>query len=130
MKIYKLLLSNERIPAAQRMFAMLRSELTVVDPAPVWQKQTRRLIQIDIPDFPALLLERVAERKSEAVEVVLHSWIEQYDEESRGEKKGVPVLLPHSSVEAKIRLITEWMDLGYTGSEASIQDLARRLLSD
>jgi hypothetical protein len=130
MKTFKILLSNEYFPAARRMFSMLRSEMTVVDPAPVWRKQTRRLIQIDIPDFPALLLENVARRKTEAVEVVLHSWIEQFHEESGGERTGVPVLLPHSSVESKIRLIMQWADLGYTGSEASIQDLVRRLLSD
>ncbi len=130
MKVFKILLSNEHIPAAQRMFAALHSELTVVDPKPVWQRQTRRLIQIDIPDFHALVLEKVAERKGEAVEEILHSWIEQYYEESRGEDAGFPILLPHSSVEAKLRLIMEWAELGYTGKEAAMSGLIHRLISD
>ncbi len=130
MKIFKILLSREHIPAAQRMFAALHSELTVVDPEPVWQKQTRRLIQIDIPDFPALVLEKVAACKGEAVEEILHSWIEQYYQESRGEEPGFPILLPHSRVEAKLHLIMEWADLGYTGKEAAINDLTHRLVSD
>ncbi len=130
MKVFKFLLSSEYIPVAELMLAALRSELTVVDPEPVWQKQPKRLVQIDIPNFPALVLEKVARRKGEEVEEVLHSWIEQYYEECMGEETGFPGLLPHSCVEAKLRLITEWADLGYTGTEAAVNDLVRRLVSD
>jgi hypothetical protein len=130
MKVFKILLSSEYIPAAELMFAALRSEFTVVDREPVWKKQTKRLVQIDIPDFPALVLEKVAERKGKEVEEVLHSWIEQYYKGSLGEETGFPALLSRSGVEAKLHLIREWMDLGYTGKEAAVNDLVRRLVSD
>jgi hypothetical protein len=130
MKSYRLLLPNTILPAAERMFVTLRSELSVVDPSPIWRKQSRRLVQIDLPDFHSRVLEEVARRKGLAVEVLLQSWIEAYQAEIEGRASGSPRLLPSTPVQTKLKAIADWADLGYTGREDVPQELVFRLLKD
>jgi hypothetical protein len=120
MKSFKILLPHELLPAAQRMFSLLSCESTVVDTDPIWRKQSRRLLQIDLTEFHARLFERVSERAGAAVEVLLRTWIERYDKETEGKEKTPPV-------SGMLRLIAEWAALGYTGKEEAIQELVNRL---
>lgn len=130
MKAFRILLPNSMLDAARKMCASLASELTVVDPAPVWSKQSRRLVQIDLPDFHSRVLEEVARRKNAAVEVLLRSWIESYRKELEGPRGGSSGVLPSTSVHAKLRVIAEWAELGYKGSEDAVTKLALRLTAE
>jgi hypothetical protein len=125
MKSYKLLLSLDLIPAAERMFSSLGSEFTVVDPAPIWREQNRRQVQVDLTDFQALVFARLAQREEVVVEILLKSWIERYSKENGGKEQPDPART--HGISGRLRLIAEWSRLGYTGREEAVRELIARL---
>jgi hypothetical protein len=127
MKSYRILLPSELIPAAQRMFSRIDAESTMVDPEPIWRKQSRRLVQIDLTEFLSRLFERISERAGIATEELLRAWIEGYEKEMEGNENHPTEPPPSSRVSGKLRLIAEWAALGYTGKEEAIQELIGRL---
>jgi hypothetical protein len=125
MKSYRLLLSLDLIPAAERMFSSLGSEFTVVDAAPIWREQNRRQVQVDLTDFQAVVFESLARREEVVVEILLKNWIERYSKENRGKEK--PEQARAHGISSRLSLIAEWSRLGYTGKEEAVRELIARL---
>ena len=135
MRTYKLLMDWGFREAAQSMCAILRAELSVIDPQPVRRSQNLRLFQIDIPDPSARLIEETARRREISSDTLLLDWIERCAKEAGGAglagraedagggKRALSIL-------EKCRLLAEWRDLGYHGDEEGIKDLTAKLARD
>jgi hypothetical protein len=118
----RLLLEEDKRSAAQALCSALACELSVVDGEPVWQKQNRRVFQVDMPDFHYRILEEVGALSGSSPEALLRSWIEEYARES-AEGGAAKV----AKIEERCRLIVEWQSLGFTGKESDLKHFALRL---
>jgi hypothetical protein len=119
MKSCRLLLDDGLRGAAACMCRELGCDVTVVDSAPKWPRQRKRVTQIDMPTLFYRALEEFADLRGASVETVLRSWIDEH-------------MLPSVSEEGKrirerCRLMKEWQGLGFTGKEGEVKYLARRL---
>ncbi len=105
--------------AARELCAALQCELTVVDSTPVWQKQKRRLFQVDMPDFQYRMLEELGGITGASPEALLHQWIEEHAREKAGAGGGKAL--------ERCRLLVEWLRLGFTGKEPDLKHFALKL---
>jgi hypothetical protein len=119
MKSCRLLLPIDMQVAAEQLCAALQAEVTVVDTAPVWREENRRLFQIDLPDFHYRLLEELGRTKGASPETLLHEWIAEYASEKQNAKA--------DRVLGRCRLMVKWLNLGFAGKEADLRHLALRL---
>ncbi len=105
--------------AARELCAALGGEVTAVDSEPVWQRQNRRLFQIDVPDFPYRVLEELGGIRGSSPETLLREWIEEHAREKADGRAGKAL--------ERCRLLVEWRGLGFTGKEPDLRDFALKL---
>ena len=121
MKTCRLLLSKDLRATVERMCGMMRCELSIADAEPIWQKQNRRVFRIDLPDFHFRVLEEAAGVKGVSLEALLHTWIEEYAKELEGSG---------GRMESRFRLVAEWNEMGYTGREGAVRELALKIAKE
>jgi hypothetical protein len=119
MKSCRFLLDEGLRGAAACMCIELGCDVTVVDSAPRWPRQQKRVTQIDMPTLFYQALEGYAALDSTSVESVLRSWIDEHAWPSVSEEG--------KRIRERCRLMKEWQALGFTGKEPEVKYFARRL---
>ncbi len=105
--------------AARELCVALGCELTAADSEPVWQRQSRRLFQVDMPDFHYRVLEELGGIRGSSPETLLRQWIEEHAKERADGNAGKAL--------ARCRLLAEWLGLGFTGKEPDLRHFALKL---
>jgi hypothetical protein len=114
----RLLLSDDLVPIAAELCAVLGVPATVVSAAPAWDGPVHRIVQIDLPRLHARVFDEAARLRGESVETLLAGWVER----ARAELAG-----GDAAVLRACRRLAEWERLGYAGSEPAVRDLAREV---
>ena len=96
--------------------------ITIVDAEPVWRKQGRRVIQIDVPDFAYRILEETSGLTGSSPESLLHGWIQEHARDQAAGSDG--------KAYRRCRLLASWLSLGFTGRESDVRHFAQRLLRE
>ena len=119
MKSCRLLLDDGLRGAAACMCRELGCDVAVVDSAPRWTRQDRRVTQIDLPTLFHSALEEYAALRGASLEAVLRSWIDEH---------ALPSVSPEGKrIRERCRLMKEWQGLGFTGKEPEVKYFARKL---
>ena len=121
MKSCRFLLDDRLRGAARCMCVDLDCDVAVVDSEPIWPKQNKRMVQIDIPTMPYLTLQQFAALKGSSVESLLHSWIEEHARPTVSEEG--------KKIHERCRLLKEWQGLGFSGKSLDLRYFAQRLSS-
>jgi hypothetical protein len=119
MKSCRLLLDEGLRGATACLCVELGCDVTVVDSAPRWPQQQKRITQIDMPTLFYCALEELAAVEGTSVEAVLRSWIDEHAWPSVSEQG--------KRIRERCRLMKEWQLLGFTGKEPEVKYFARRL---
>ena len=115
----RLLLSDDLVPIAAELCAVLDVPVTVVSAAPAWDGPVHRIVQVDLPRLHARVFEDAARLRGVSTETFLAGWFER----GRAELAG----LGDAPVLRACRRMAEWERLGYDGSEPAVRDLVREV---
>ncbi|HTP57629.1 MAG TPA: hypothetical protein VMM82_01860 [Spirochaetia bacterium] len=119
MKSCRLLLDDGLRGAAACMCVEMGCDVSVVDSAPKWPRQQKRVTQIDMPTLFYRALKEFAALRGASIEAVLRAWIDEH---------ALPTVSPEGErIHERCRLMREWQGLGFTGKEPEVKYFARKL---